>query len=724
MKHLALLVLLFIGLKNHAQLKPAEKDSLWNIWQSTVNADSLRFSALYIYAQKGFLGSKPDSAYQLGSLHYREASRLGNEKEKGLAQLTRGISWAIRGEFDSCKYYFEDALKIHDAIGYESGTMRSSFNLGNLYRMSGDTVKALELYDKSYSSTLALKDSMGLIKNLSIQGRMLRESGKFESALLKFTEAYNISDKIKEIDEMSATLTDRAHCYKRLSDYTNAIKDYEKSIDIARTYNLPTRESNALGQIAILLNRINEFSKAKKLASRAVIIADSTQNSDLLFNSLGILIDTKKIDKDTTGIGQLIDRMLEISDKSQVADKQIEARILRLETYYAEKKYNDVLRLAEETDSILNAKQLHRSFFLYQKLLSKTHLKLGNQKLALSFAKKGLEAAEHSQVTSELLDAHEYLHQIYETRGNKELSLFHLKQAYKYSDDVYTSENKSTVLNSAFAYEYKNQAYEDSLEFSLEKRILEDKNEAQRKTNLAILLGLGVVSFLALFLFRSRKTIATQKEEISKSLDEKDTLLREIHHRVKNNLQVVSSLLRLQTRATDDEGAKGALNESQSRVESMSLIHQNLYQKENLTGIKMKDYLEKLTTNLFNTYRVDNDQISLQMEIEDLNLDVDTVVPLGLIINELVTNALKYAFPQGRRGELKVKLNQENNLLKLSVSDNGIGMSDSKLASSSDSFGYKLINSFKKKLKAELDINSALNEGTDIILRIRNFQAV
>ncbi len=265
---------------------------------------------------------------------------------------------------------------------------------------------------------------------------------------------------------------------------------------------------------------------------------------------------------------------------------------------------------------------------------------------------------------------------------------------------------------------------QDSIEFVYKEGLLTSENKTQKRISLIAILGLGLFALFSIVLFRSRRTIATQKEEISKSLEEKDTLLREIHHRVKNNLQVVSSLLRLQTRSTSDEQAKDALNESQTRVESMSLIHQNLYQKENLTGIKMKDYLEKLTNNLFSTYKINEDQVSLKLEIQDLNLDIETVVPLGLIINELVTNSLKYAFPENRIGQITVSLKEKDENLELLVKDNGIGIKNFKEATEGDSFGYKLINSFKKKLNAELVNSSTENEGTSILLKVRNYQGI
>ena len=133
-------------------------------------------------------------------------------------------------------------------------------------------------------------------------------------------------------------------------------------------------------------------------------------------------------------------------------------------------------------------------------------------------------------------------------------------------------------------------------------------------------------------------------------------LLREIHRRVKNNLQVVSSLLRLQSRHVHDQQAHEALLEGRNRVNSMALIHQYLYREEDITKISADEYIEKLATTLYKSYNISDKQIKFKANIDPIKLDVDTAIPVGLILNELITNALKHAFPNKREGILEVSL--------------------------------------------------------------------
>ncbi len=240
------------------------------------------------------------------------------------------------------------------------------------------------------------------------------------------------------------------------------------------------------------------------------------------------------------------------------------------------------------------------------------------------------------------------------------------------------------------------------------------------------LIGIVLISAFTLQVYLNRRRIqklnrdlAMQKGIISKSLKEKEILLKEIHHRVKNNLQVVSSLLGIQSRRVKDAAAIDALKEGRSRVQSMSLIHQDLYSKDNLTGIEIRSYFKKLAENIFLTYNLSPQDIQMTSEIDPLILDVDTVIPLGLILNELITNALKYAFPDGK-GKIHVAIQESSEGLRLVVKDNGVGISTPAQLKDSDSFGYDLINSFVEKLDGELSIK--VDDGTEICTLLKTYQ--
>lgn len=286
--------------------------------------------------------------------------------------------------------------------------------------------------------------------------------------------------------------------------------------------------------------------------------------------------------------------------------------------------------------------------------------------------------------------------------GNKAVSAYEaynkLNKSIQNKSHVYHLEEMETI--------YKAERRKQEIA-ALNKEKAQQQKQIQYQKNGLIGggLALGFISLLSFFLYRSRRQINEQKEEIQKSHDEKDILLREIHHRVKNNLQMVSSLLTLQGKSIKDANALEAINEGKTRVRSMALIHKSLYNKDNLTSMSVKDYLDSLTDELFKTYSIDTTLLTLKKNIMDLNIDVDTLVPLGLIINELITNSLKYAFPEGHPGELGVVLTQENDQLVLTVKDNGVGYDPTKVKE--NSFGSTLIGALIAQLEGTIDVDAS-----------------
>jgi len=195
------------------------------------------------------------------------------------------------------------------------------------------------------------------------------------------------------------------------------------------------------------------------------------------------------------------------------------------------------------------------------------------------------------------------------------------------------------------------------------------------------------------------------EEQIKSSLKEKEVLLKEIHHRVKNNLQIVSSLLYLQSRKTSDDQVLSVLRESQTRVRSMALIHEKLYQCGDLANINLGDYIRSLTSYLLNSYGVASHMVNLKINVESAPLGLDRAIPCGLIINELVSNALKYAFPQGRRGEIFVNLLRDgDDKLVLMVKDNGIGLPEGLDVTDTPSLGLQLVSTLVKQLDGTMEV--------------------
>jgi len=207
------------------------------------------------------------------------------------------------------------------------------------------------------------------------------------------------------------------------------------------------------------------------------------------------------------------------------------------------------------------------------------------------------------------------------------------------------------------------------------------------------------------------------EDKIKASLDEKVLLLREIHHRVNNNLQIIISLVNLQMRHIDDERLKQVMAETQNRVRAMAFVHEKLYQSEDISHIDLASYTRFLVTQLFSFYGVDSRQVTLNIDIGKLMLNINTAIPLGLIINELASNALKHAFPNGRTGTLSITIREEDKTLSITVKDDGAGLPADFDWRNAESLGLLLVISLVEQLDGTIELDRRAGTRFTIIVQ-------
>ncbi len=243
---------------------------------------------------------------------------------------------------------------------------------------------------------------------------------------------------------------------------------------------------------------------------------------------------------------------------------------------------------------------------------------------------------------------------------------------------------------------------------------LEDLNEQLEKE-------ISARTQMATMLEESEKRLQAEYEKrkmearLKASLKEKEILLQEVHHRVKNNLQVISSLLGMQAKNISDPKLYSIFEESQNRVKSMAFIHERLYQSEGLDKVDFFSYAQQLANHLFHTYGANKEQIKLSIDIQNIHLDVDTAIPCGMIINEALSNSLKYAFPDQKSGEILVTLQSTDTDFFLKIRDDGTGFSLPKDCEFKNSLGLKLIHLFTKQLSGKIEFDQ--KKGTTLLIQ-------
>lgn len=262
-------------------------------------------------------------------------------------------------------------------------------------------------------------------------------------------------------------------------------------------------------------------------------------------------------------------------------------------------------------------------------------------------------------------------------------SAYYYQQLYtELSSEILNESNTRTMTELQTKYETAQK----------EARIAAQESLLKKSQNrfYAVLAGLVLALVIGGVLYRLMVQLRQRNQENA-------FLVKEIHHRVKNNLQVLASLLHLQSRHIQNEAAMDAVREGRNRVEAMGLLHQKLYMGDNLAAVEMREYLRELGETLLDSFGIEDDRIKLVYQVPELRLDVDTAIPIGLIFNELITNSLKYAFPNQQSGVIDIRLERTpQQKLHLEVRDDGVGKS---ATSSGTSFGTSLVEILSKKLK-------------------------
>ncbi len=548
-----------------------------------------------------------------------------------------------------------------------------------------------------------------------------------DKALYYYKEAITILQKIKDSVFLADTYSDMAITYREKDVLDSCLYFNIKSLELRQALHLKDGVAANYNNIALVYRKKNDWNNAiasYKKASNIFIGLNDNKHLCVVYRNIGMMYKNKKeFDSVFIYFNRAIPIAQKINDSNSI-------NIIQLNTALC---FNDLKRYYEAL-IILNKLNKNESFKANDEYpllmygLGVANVGIRNFDDGIKYLLTALNTP-YSRSNFEFKGSVNLsLSEAYQANNNFSKAFEHYKAFKVYSDSLYTEKNTQNVNELSTQYKTKEKEQEIVL-LNKENELKDLSIKEKKRTLLLYAFGLIFVTILAgaaLLLYRNKRNFSNQLEDknkiISVSLKEKEVLLKEIHHRVKNNLQVISSLLSLQSKNISDEKALLALNEGRNRVKSMALIHQNLYRDDNLMGVDVKDYIEKLIESLFASYNIKANSIKLSTEIDAIQLDVDTIIPIGLILNELISNALKYAFENKEDGLLQVCLKLQDDKLLLGVRDNGKGIENVDILGKSTSMGYKLVQSFLQKLNATMKIEN--QDGTNIELLISKYKLV
>ncbi len=575
---------------------------------------------------------------------------------------------------DDVKVYLNSAEKINDS----SAIRLYKLIKAQLYFDIGDYNKSIAFAKELPKS----KDTLGQ-KPLEILLTLLDENYR---ELKMFDEQIKVREEKIELGFTEGVAF--YDIYEKMGLYRRAMNKYVQTVG-------PTiADNDHLGK-AKYHNKIGNFLRLEK--SEPTAIGELNKASGFLQVAVND-ITIQKTESDLFDIEFLNAEIEGNIGKCYVGLKQYKEALphlqasLKIFEEFSNGKYAD--QLVDNTLSFANA-----------------HLQLGNYKTA----KKHLDKVYQVEDIQQQLNLNHLLASYYDKTENYRTANTFYKKNQRISDSL--KANEQSILKQQLVAIVGTSDLENSRRLVNEQKASNEKfrselQQQSERTNLVIisliftLLGFAGLVYAYLKSIKNQRLIAQQKHIIEDSLKEKDSLLKEIHHRVKNNLQMVSSLLSLQTKNTRSKAAIEALEEGKSRVKAMALIHQKLYQNEDLSVIEMQGYIESLINSVQSVYKKGGHNISITIDAEGTELDIDRAIPFGLILNELVSNSFKYAFPESdENGKIYIHLRKNGDQGYFEYTDNGVGLPEDTDERANSSMGIRLMNRLVNQLQSKLNVD-------------------
>ncbi len=581
-------------------------------------------------------------------------------------------------------------------------------DLGYFYHTRNLT-KALELVNQGLEEATNLKNPYWQGRLQISQGAILLRMEELDLAELVLKSA------ISKIPEKESWLlyTNLGYVFERRGDLGSAFDFAAKTLKIGETYGDKKAIAMAYSDMSNLFWKQKKFEIGLEYGLKSIAIFEERGIDDLDYDfTLHVvgnnLVELRRLDE----AEKYFQKSIQIGEKYGFYNNLSDSFIALSELYA--QKGDTQSSISSGMEALKYAVLLENGFMIKRSYLSlgKASNAAGDYPQAADYLEKSIEAA-----TSDFGDKY-YLSMVY----------LELSKAFEGSDQFAKALDASRKYDQLRQEVFTEKANEQitflqsQMELTQKESTIKLQEAKLARNKILQIFILTLSAILVIFLFALYR-IFLRKKKYSQLLEnknlEKEFLLKEIHHRVKNNLETISSLLSLQSSKIESREFQAIMEETQNRVHSMGMIHKRLYHGENMKSIEMKDFFDSLGNYVIDTFDASG-RIRFYSDMEPLELDVDWAIPIGLIVNELVSNSLKYAFPGSMPGEIAIKLLEEGNFLHLTVSDNGIGMTENPPILGSG-FGSELIRLLTRQLDGKMTMTT--KPGTAIIFEFQTNKA-
>ena len=631
------------------------------------------------------------------------------------------------------KLQYQKIIASAESINYVYGVMQANYRLGSLYKIESQNDSAIITYKKAYYAAQELDDKIKLSRLCGKLGVMYNTISNYNLSKHYFLKGRKYFWELKDTSFYVVTGNNLAVCYRYMGQLDSSLYVLKENEKLLKKLNDPKRLGsclhlqgviarqqgnikaslecfyNALNElkylndpvvsyivkvdIADVYNSLGEHENALKLLNEIKNGYVNRIRSDMsLYKMMGIAFEgLNKRDSAIYYYKKSLDEAINLGQKGKVATAYYYIGNILFNTG----RQSEALYYLKKSKLISNSLNLENDYATASNVLGNIYMQKGEFNMAEKNFTIAFNTGKKIGNIELLKNATKGLHLVNFQKGEINKAYNYLLKYKQYSDSVLNADNIKAITKKKLEFDFEKE--KDQLVQEQEKeRLLYNANIKRQKLvrNAIIIICLLVIIF-TVFLY---KTYIQKK----KANNEKEALLKEIHHRVKNNLQIISSLLNIQTEYTKDLKIIGAVQESQSRVKAMALIHQLLYQEENFTRINFENYLDQLVKTINSIFKKEDIEVRTILNIDKIPLNIDTSIPLGLIVTELASNAYKYAFNDSKLGILEIDLLRTDfKRYELVIKDNGPGLPTNLNIENSNSLGLRLVNLLTNQIDGE-----------------------
>ncbi len=583
---------------------------------------------------------------------------------------------------DTAYILAHQAITLSSNLSWTRGLGAAHINLAFIYHRIGMFDSASYHYKQCIPYFEKINEVRGLAFAENNMGLISQGKGEYGKALFYFQSSLKKKFELNAFASIAGTYNNMGIIKMEQKNYIEAIDLFNKSINLKDSIGDTKTIPSSIGNIGLVHSKMGKYTEAISYFKDAYQMAiEEDVDGENLFNADG-LADAYNLNN-------------ELDSAEKYADEALERAI--------ESNVQYVLASTYQTLGSIDQKR-------------------GNIDKAEDYFIKGLQIAKENELLVFIESSSSALYKFYKEQNNLQKALEYLELNKATNDSLFNADMTEQLTTMELDFSFQQE--KDSINFRFEREKIDLNADLKRKTLIqnftTIGLLIAVIFIIIVYRFyrlknRSNQQLSEKNDIISNALKEKDHLIKEIHHRVKNNLQIVSSLLNIQSKFVNDKEAEKAIQDMQNRVVSMSLVHQNLYTSQSVTHIFTDEYIKSLADSVNKTFNDLDEPVMFETNIERVKISSNQAVKLGLAINEILTNSFKHAFPDSFEGNphIKVSVDKKDDSVKLAVEDNGVGFEKGKRE---ESYGLRLLKSLTKSMNGILTIDES--ERTSIILEV------